>query len=69
MINTLYNIDIDFNKIINDLINEITNKSNIKYIIICLFLFFLVSMLLFIIISYFIIKFLKLSIDDNNILF
>ena len=69
MINTLYNIDIDFNQIINDLINEITNKSNIKYIIICLLLFFLVSMLLFIIISYFILKFLKLSIDDNNILF
>jgi hypothetical protein len=46
-----------------------TNKSNIKYIIFCLFLFFSVSMFLFIIISYFIIKFLKLSLDDNNILF
>jgi len=46
-----------------------TNKSNIKYIIICLLLFLFVSMFLFIIISYFILKFLKLSIDDNNILF
>ena len=65
MINTLYNIDIDFNEIVN----QITNNISIKYIVICLLLFFLVSMFLFIIISYFILKFLKLSIDDNNILF
>ena len=65
MINTLYNIDIDFNEIVN----QITTNISIKYIVICLLLFFLVSMFLFIIISYFILKFLKLSIDDNNILF
>lgn len=41
----------------------------IKYIIIFLIIFSFVSIILFIIISYFILKFLKLNIDDNNILF
>jgi hypothetical protein len=62
MINSLYNINID----------EITNNFSlhyIKYITIFLLLFFVVSILSFIVISYFILKFLKLSIDDNNILF
>jgi hypothetical protein len=62
MVNSLYNINFD----------EITNNFSlhyIKYITIFLLLFFVVSILSFIVISYFILKFLKLSIDDNNILF
>lgn len=53
-------------------LDEITNNFSlhyIKYIIGVLFLFLVVSTLSFIVISYLILKFLKLSIDDNNILF
>ena len=62
MLSNLYNINFE----------ELTNifsLNYVKYITIFLILFFLVSMLSFIIISYFVLKFLKLSMDNNNILF
>lgn len=62
MLNNLYNINL------NDTINNI-NLHYIKYITIFLLIFFTVSIILFILISYFVLKMLKLSLDDNNILF
>lgn len=62
MLIDLYNIN--WNEIINNV-----NLHYIKYITLFLLLFFTVSMILFILISYFVLKFLKLSLDDNNILF
>lgn len=51
--------------------NELTNYFSLyyKHIIICVFLFSVVSLVIFIVFSYLILKFLKLSIDNNNILF
>lgn len=62
MFNDLYNINID------EIISYFS-INYIKYITIFLLLFFVVSMLSFIFISFFILKFLKLSLDNNNILF
>jgi hypothetical protein len=62
MFNNLYNINF----------KEITNNFSlyyVKYITIFFILFFIVSMISFIIVSYFVIKFLKLNIDNNNIFF
>jgi hypothetical protein len=62
MFNNLYNINFE----------ELTNNFSlyyVKYITIFLILFFVVSMITFIIVSYFVLKFLKLSLDNNNILF
>lgn len=61
MFSNLYNINFNF--------NEIINNFSIKYLTFFLIIFLCVSMLLFIILSYFVIKFLKLTLDDNNILF
>ena len=47
---------------------EFTDNLNLKYITIVI-IFFIFIMLLFIIVSYFVIKLLKLSLDNNNILF
>ena len=62
MLNTLYNINLD--EVIDNF-----SLNYIKYITFFLLIFFVVSMLSFIIISYFMLKILKLSIDNNNILF
>ena len=62
MINNLYNITID------ELICYFS-LHYIRYVTVFLLLFFVVSMLSFIFISYFVLKFLKLSLDNNNILF
>lgn len=53
----------------SDYVSDYISKFSIKYLIIFGLLFVIVSILLFIICSYIIIKFLKLSIDNNNILF
>jgi len=55
---TKYNININY--IFNSIIIP-----NLKYIVI----FVVVGFILFIVVSYFILKFLKMSIDNNNILF
>jgi hypothetical protein len=57
-----------------DIINKLSNiefnfNVNIKSIAIFLILFLFVSLVIFIIVSYIVIKLLKRSIDDNNILF
>ena len=62
MINNLYNITID------ELVCYFS-LHYIRYVTVFLLLFFVVSMLSFIFISYFVLKFLKLSLDNNNILF
>ena len=59
-----YNINIDTNHIINDIILH-----NTKYIFLLLFIVLIVSIVLFIVCSYFVLKFLKMSIDNNNVLF
>ena len=50
-------------------VNETISKFSINQLIGCLLLFFIVSMLLFIVCSYIVLKMLKLGIDNNNILF
>lgn len=62
MIDKLYNINID------EIISYFS-LHYIKYVSVFLLLFCVVSLLSFIFISYFILKFLKLSLDNNNILF
>jgi hypothetical protein len=64
MLNSLYNINLNLNETINYF-----SIHYIKYITIFLLIFFVVSILLFIFISYFIFKLLKVSVDNNNILF
>jgi len=59
-----FNYDININHLINNVI-----LPNIQYIISVSIMFMLVSMILFIVCSYFIVKLLKISIDNNNILF
>jgi hypothetical protein len=54
---------IDFN------IYEIINKINLKYFTIFIILFSFLCFFLFIIISYCVLKLLKINIDNNNILF
>jgi len=57
----------EFYNIIEQMINYF--RAHYKYITIFLLLVLVVSMLLFIIVSYFILKFLRISLDNNNILF
>jgi len=58
------NYNININHLINDII-----LPNITYIVSFSIIFILVSFILFIVCSYFVLKFLKMSIDNNNILF
>jgi hypothetical protein len=67
MFNFLYNITYPFFKQLTTDTN--TNIYYLKYIIVFLVIIFIVSIVLFIFVGYFIIKFLKLSVDNNNILF
>ena len=50
-------------------VNNVTDLLTIKYISFILLLFFIFSSISFIIVSYCVLKFLKLNIDNNNILF
>jgi len=59
---TNYNINV------NELINSIIIP-NLKYIVSFSIIFILASFMLFILCSYVVLKFLKMSIDNNNILF
>ena len=58
------NIDIDINHIINNIIFP-----NMRYILFFSIIFIVVSLTLFIVCSYLVLKVLKIGIDNNNILF
>jgi hypothetical protein len=60
MLNNSYNIltNLDIDKLYN-----------VKYVILFCIIFLFVSMILFIFVSYFVLKMLKVSVDNNNILF
>ena len=62
MLSSFYNIKFEE-------LSDIFRLCHVKYITIFLIVFFAVSVVVFIIISYFVIKFLKLNIDNNNIFF
>ena len=58
----------DYNINVNEIINSVIIP-NLKYIVSFSIIFILISFILFIFCSYFILKLLKMSIDNNNILF
>jgi len=65
------NIYMDLNihlDVINQAINQVV-LPNIKYILTCSLIIFFVSFIFFIVCSYFVLKILKRSIDEYNILF